>query len=110
MSLYKASAWLVDPFHHLARPEVAGGGTASRWRIAANILNMPSLTADKGWWFKLGVGQGADNSVIKAYNLTKHFTNPWTDSLVRCKKKKEWGTLLGIIGKALNILGANTLP
>jgi hypothetical protein len=32
------------------------------WRIAANILNKPSRTADKGWSFSLGVGRGANNS------------------------------------------------
>jgi hypothetical protein len=32
------------------------------WRVAANILNKQSLTADKGWSSCLGVGRGANNS------------------------------------------------
>jgi len=32
------------------------------WRVAANILNKESLTADKEWCYSLGVGQGANNS------------------------------------------------
>ena len=31
-------------------------------RVAANILNKQSRTADKGWSSSLGVGRGADNS------------------------------------------------
>jgi len=34
------------------------------WRIAANILNKQSRTADKGWATNLGVGPGADNSSL----------------------------------------------
>ena len=32
------------------------------WRVAANILNKQSQTADKGWSLSLGVGQGVDHS------------------------------------------------
>ena len=32
------------------------------WRLAANILNKQTLTADKGCSSSLGVGRGADNS------------------------------------------------
>jgi len=31
------------------------------WRVAADILNKQSRTADKGWSSILGVGGGADN-------------------------------------------------
>jgi hypothetical protein len=31
------------------------------WRVAANILNKQSRTADKGWSSSLGVGRGANN-------------------------------------------------
>jgi hypothetical protein len=31
-------------------------------RVAANILNKQSRTADKGWSSSLGVGRGANNS------------------------------------------------
>jgi hypothetical protein len=32
------------------------------WRVAVNILNKQSRTADKGWSYSLGVGRGANNS------------------------------------------------
>ena len=31
------------------------------WRVAVNILNRQSRTADKGWSSSLGVGRGASN-------------------------------------------------
>jgi len=34
------------------------------WRVAANILNMQSQTADMGWASSLGVGRGANNSSL----------------------------------------------
>jgi hypothetical protein len=44
------------PCHHgMARPQVAGGGDALQvWRVAANILNKQSSTADKRWSSSLG--------------------------------------------------------
>jgi hypothetical protein len=36
-------------------------GTASSWRLAANILNKQSRTNDKGWSSSLEVGRGANN-------------------------------------------------
>jgi len=32
------------------------------WKVAANILNKLSQTADNGWYSSLGVGGGANNS------------------------------------------------
>jgi hypothetical protein len=32
------------------------------WRVAANILNMQTRSADKGWSSRLGFGRDADNS------------------------------------------------
>jgi hypothetical protein len=41
----------------MARPQVAGGGGSLQiWRVAANILNKQSWTADEGWSSRLGVG------------------------------------------------------
>jgi hypothetical protein len=41
----------------MARPQVADGGNGLQiWRVAANILNKQSRTADKGWSSSLGVG------------------------------------------------------
>jgi hypothetical protein len=52
------------PCHHgMARPQVADGGEGLQiWRVAANMLNKQSRTADKGWPSGLGVGRGANNS------------------------------------------------
>jgi hypothetical protein len=46
--------WL--PCHHcMARPQAADGGDSLQiWRVAANILNKQSRTADKGWFSSLG--------------------------------------------------------
>jgi hypothetical protein len=48
------------PCHHgMARPQVADGGDGLQiWRLAANILNKKSRTADKGWPSSFGVGGG----------------------------------------------------
>jgi hypothetical protein len=38
----------------MARPQVADGEDGLQiWRVAANILNKQSRTADKGWYFCL---------------------------------------------------------
>jgi hypothetical protein len=48
----------------MASPQVADGGDGLQiWSVAANILNKQSRTADKGWFFRLGVGRGANNSL-----------------------------------------------
>jgi hypothetical protein len=51
------------PCHHgMARPQVVGGGDGLQiWRVAANILNKQSQTANKWWSSSLGVGHGANN-------------------------------------------------
>jgi hypothetical protein len=49
----------VPCYHGMARPQVADGGDALQfWRVAANILNKQSRTADKGWSSSLGLGVG----------------------------------------------------
>jgi hypothetical protein len=56
-------SWWVPCHHSMARPQVAdGGNTLQVWRVAANILNKQSRTADKRWSSSLGVGRGANNS------------------------------------------------
>jgi hypothetical protein len=51
--------------HGMARPQVADGGYGLQiwrvWRVAANILNKQSRTADRRWSSSLGVGRGANN-------------------------------------------------
>jgi hypothetical protein len=50
-------------YHGVARPQVADGGDGLQiWRIAANILNKQSRTADKRLSSSLKVGRGANNS------------------------------------------------
>jgi hypothetical protein len=48
-------------YHGMAHPQVADGGEGLQiWRVAANVLNKQSRTADKGW-SSLGVGRGTNN-------------------------------------------------
>jgi hypothetical protein len=42
-------------------------------RVAANVLNKQSRTADKGWSSSLGVGRGANNPSPKNFIVTKCF-------------------------------------
>jgi hypothetical protein len=69
----------------MAHPQVADGGDDLQiWRVAANILNKQSRTADKGWSSSFGVGHGANNSSLKKISLlTKIIKKPrtWTDSV-----------------------------
>jgi len=48
------TAWCVLRLRTEERPPI--------WRVAANILNKQSRTADEGWYSSLGVGRGAKNS------------------------------------------------
>jgi hypothetical protein len=48
----------------MARPQVVDGGESLQiWKIAENILNKQSRTADKGWSSNLEVGRGAKDTV-----------------------------------------------
>jgi hypothetical protein len=59
------------PCHHgMARPQIADGGDGLQiWRVAANILNKQSRTADRGWCSSLGVGRGLTTHHRKTPNL-----------------------------------------
>jgi len=46
------------------------------WRLAANVLNMQSQTADNMWSSIWGVGEGLTTTHRKTYQVTKHFTRP----------------------------------
>jgi hypothetical protein len=49
--------------HGMAHPQVADGGEGLQtWRVAANILNKQTRTADNVWSSSLGVRRGANNS------------------------------------------------
>jgi hypothetical protein len=49
------------------------------WRVAANILNKQSRTADKGWSSMCGVGSGFNNTIriILLRNVSKGFYLEW---------------------------------
>jgi hypothetical protein len=52
----------VHCHHGMARPRVADRRDGLQiWKVAANILNKQSRTADSGWSSSLGVGRGANN-------------------------------------------------
>ena len=53
----------------LARPQVGDGGEGLQvWRLAANILNNQSRTADKRRSFRLEFGRGANNFLPWKFN------------------------------------------
>jgi hypothetical protein len=59
----------------MARSQVADGGEGLQiWRVAANILNKQSRTADKVWTSSLGVGRGANNSPPENRNTLRNVT------------------------------------
>ena len=72
-------AWHVLRLRMEERPPV--------WRVAANILNKQSRTADERWYSSLRVGRGANNCYLVAKRShCKPVT--WTDVLVRPKQRK----------------------
>jgi len=50
------TAWRVLSLRMEERPPI--------WRVAANVLNKQSRTADKVWSYSLGIGRGANNSSL----------------------------------------------
>ena len=53
----------VRPCHHgMGRLRLRMEERPPMWRVAANILNKQSRTADKGWYSSLVVGRGSNNS------------------------------------------------
>jgi hypothetical protein len=85
------------PCHHgMARPQVADVGDALQvWRVAANILNKQSRTAEKWWSFNLGVGRGANNSSPSKISLLRKITRslgpgrfPWINDLSESSKQR----------------------
>jgi hypothetical protein len=60
----------------MARPRVADRGDGLQiWRVAANMLNKESRTADSGWSSSLGVGRGANNPPRKTQYLLEITTH-----------------------------------
>jgi hypothetical protein len=80
----------------MARPQVADGvDTLHVGKVAANILNKQSRTADKGWSSSLGVGRVANNSspqknklVMKDHKKPRTRTNS-LDKRPKLKKMDE---------------------
>jgi hypothetical protein len=54
------------------------------WRVAANILNKQSRTANEGWSSGLEVGQGVDNSSPKKLVLLRNMNTCLTPGLILC--------------------------
>jgi hypothetical protein len=76
----------------MARAQIADGGDGLQiWRVAANILNKQTRTADKGWASSLGVGLGPYNSSLKNKLVTKIHKKQQTltDSLDKRPKRKK---------------------
>jgi hypothetical protein len=59
----------------MAHPQVADEGDSLKfWRVAANILNKQSRTADEGWSSSFGVWRGANNSSPYKISLLRKTT------------------------------------
>ena len=64
------TAWYILRLRMEERPPI--------WKVAVNILNMQSQTADKGWSYSFGVGRGANNNSPQKRTLLR---NVHTESL-----------------------------
>jgi hypothetical protein len=91
---YSQMTWWSPCHHGMARPQVADGGDRDRlqvWRVAANILNKQSRTADKRW--SSGFECWTNNSSPqKNYLFTKCHKGPriWRDPLDTGQVKWTW--------------------
>ncbi|KAJ4430131.1 hypothetical protein ANN_22341 [Periplaneta americana] len=78
---------IVGPYHHgMARPQVADRRDGLQiWRVAANILNKQSWTADKG------LGEGLTTHHRKKQLVTNPYNKRWngTDSLARPQQRNK---------------------
>jgi hypothetical protein len=65
-------------------------GTASSWRIAANILNKQPWKNYKGWSYSLGLGVGQPTPHRKKKFVKKKINEPrtWTDFLDKGPKQR----------------------
>jgi hypothetical protein len=83
-----------SPCHRgMVRPQVANAGDGLQiWRVATNILNKQSRTADNGWSSGLGLSMGLTTPHRKRNKLvTKRHKGPlsWTDSLDKRPKLRK---------------------
>ena len=58
--------------HGMARPELWMEERPPLRRVAANVLNKQSRTADKRWSSSLGIERGAKNSSLQKRNLLRN--------------------------------------
>jgi hypothetical protein len=83
--------------HGIARPQVVDRDGLQIWRVAANIFNKQSRTADRGWPFSLGVGWGLTTPTVKHFVCCKvqgPQDNIWTKegwSNRRLEEVAQWG-------------------
>jgi hypothetical protein len=72
----------------MVRPQaVDEGDTLQVWRVAANILNKQSRTADKGWSSSVGLTTPQHKNMLVTRDHTKPQT--WTDSLDKRPRRKK---------------------
>ncbi|KAJ4430951.1 hypothetical protein ANN_19544 [Periplaneta americana] len=79
----------------MARPQVADRGDGLQiWRVAANILNKQSWTADKGGPPAWGLGEGLTTHHRKKQLVTNSYSKPRnrTDSLARPQQRNKHAT------------------
>jgi hypothetical protein len=80
MQFYVLGHLRWGPFHHgMARPQVADGGDGLQiWKVAANILNKQSRTADRGGPPAKRLGVGLTTPRLKNKLVTKIHKKPRT--------------------------------
>jgi hypothetical protein len=67
----------------MARPQVVDGGERlQKWKVAVNILNNESRTADKGQSTSLGVGVGLTTPYGKQSNLLRNVSKHLRPGLI----------------------------
>jgi hypothetical protein len=64
--------------------QVADGDGLHIWRIAVNILNKQSQTAEKGWSYRRGLGMGLELLTVKKISLLRNVTRDSKMFLVLC--------------------------
>jgi hypothetical protein len=64
------------PYHHgMTRLQLAGGGEGLQiWKVAGNILNMPSRTVDEEWSSSLEVGRTLTTTYRKKSSMLRKIT------------------------------------
>jgi hypothetical protein len=72
------TAWRVLRSRMEKRPQL--------WKVAVNILNEQSRTADKGWSFGVRVSRGAPHRINCHVMILSQLPRAGTDSLVKLKQ------------------------